>query len=123
MASPMKTSVLLPLLLIMFAAVSFGRGTTYPGRASARSPRKTYEIRCVVDKDEGTYTLLIRHAGTRDSRELLSGSRYAELLWQPNESHLAMTDWACSDSATVYIVKLPTGAPKPLESLIDMDTI
>src|SRR5881394_1787755 len=67
-------------------------------------PRKGAEG-CREDKShEGAFKLVLRDVKNGSERELFDGGRWCELLWQKDDSRVAITDWAGSSLSRILVL-------------------
>src|SRR5580704_5137540 len=92
---------------IMWRQDAFSEGDVFPDATPSISPKQAWEIRSEQDKKhEGVYRLFLRNRRTGLQREIFSGERYCEVLWSPDDSHVAITDWAGSNLAEIYLLDM-----------------
>jgi hypothetical protein len=122
----MKTGhLLLALAVLALGHTAYPKGVSFPGRDSCLSPGKSWKVICQVDKlHEGAFKLILRNLKKGSAKELFDGGRWCEVLWQKDESHLAITDWGGSNFSEI-LVQDPSqlGPARSLQDVINMATI
>lgn len=106
------------LLALMEAALP--AGTSFPGRQSTLSPKKSWRVQCEEDKvHEGAFELILHDLKHGTDNVVFSGGRWCEVLWRPDESYFAITDWGGSNCADILLMKAgEKGSAKRLDDLV-----
>ncbi len=112
--------LVVPALLLALMENALPAGTSFPGRRSSLSPKKSWRVRCEEDKvHEGAFELILHDLKHGTEKVVFSGGRWCEVLWRPDESYFAITDWGGSDCAEILLVKPDGKGPaKRLDGLL-----
>jgi len=104
---------------------AYSKGISFPGRENCVSPKKSFKVSCRNDKShEGACKLIIRDQKNGSERELFDGGRWCELLWQKDDSRIAITDWEGSNSSRILVFDAAKTDPaKDLSDIIDMKAV
>ena len=94
-----------------------GGGFQFPSAGSSVSPDGKWKIVCKSPTDDVNQTghlLLLKrdHGGTLKFRQF---DRSCDVLWSPDSSRIALTDWWASDRADVFVCSV--GRPASNRSL------
>ena len=82
-----------------------GGGFQFPSAGSSESPDGKWRVICkspTNDVNQAGHLLLLKrsHGGTLNIRRF---DRSCDVLWSPDSSHFALSDWWASDKADVFV--------------------
>jgi hypothetical protein len=111
--------LVVPALLLALMENALSAGTSFPGRRSSLSPKKSWRVRGEEYKvHEGAFELILHDSKHGTEKVVFSGGRWCEVLWRPDESYFAITDWGGSNYAEILLMK--AGGKGPAKRLDDL---
>lgn len=103
-----------PIAAFLLAIPAFGDGVQFQSRTTtkARSPDGNWWVVCkCLSKSEGELNHCLLLNSKVGTFELYRFDRACDVLWSPDSSHLAITDWLGSNLSDVLVL-LPHDKPK-----------
>src|SRR5665213_3360313 len=103
----MKALASIILFFVANGIASHAAGVTFPSTPSrtCASPNLRWCIRCETQKQGDGYihTLFLSRLGERDKVPVWVSARRCDALWSDDSQHIAITDWAGSNVAEIFL--------------------
>jgi hypothetical protein len=101
-----RMEILLLVLLFSMLLPAVAGGFRFPSTRASQSPDGKWKLVCESPKngdENGTHRLILTRPGKTASTELRRFDRGCDVLWSPDSSHVALTDWLGSNISDVFI--------------------
>jgi len=125
----MKTQFLILLVTHLLGwSLCHAAGIGFPSDAISHSPDGKWHVRCKSEQTSGggdyLHTLILQGQRTATEVKVYAFGRSCEVLWSPDSTHIALTDWLGSNVSEILLLDVQKGThPISLQDVTVTGTI